>query len=228
MAFRSRIVPLVILASVGLLALKLGNLSSVVLAAPAGAQAPEPAAAPAPAAASPPTPAAGTPGAANPATPSAAEKPSAIDPLSMSPAEIDLLQQLSDRRAALDKRAAEVSQREVLLQAAETRIDEKIAKLAALEKDIDRNVEKQDQETDARTKSLVKIYETMKPHDAARILEQLDMGVLLAVVQHMKERNAAPILASMDPVKARIVTQALAARQSGAKTDGAGKPPTKP
>jgi flagellar motility protein MotE (MotC chaperone) len=219
MRLRVRIVPLAIMASIGLLGIKLGDLSSILLAA-ARAQAAAPASpAPAPAAAAPPPAAAAAsppPAAAAPADAHATPQPAAapgIDPLSMSPSEIDLLQKLADRRAALDKRAAELSQREILLQAAEKRVDEKIAKLAALEKDIDDIVEKQNQETEQRTKSLVKIYETMSPKDAARIFEQLDMGVLLSVVEHMKERNAAPILAAMDSAKARTVTQALAERR---------------
>jgi flagellar motility protein MotE (MotC chaperone) len=227
MAFRVRVMPLVVVASIGLLGIKLGNLSSIVLAtssARAQAAAPQAPATPAPAAAAAPA----TPAAASP-TPATAEKAAAIDPLSMSPSEIDLLQKLAERRAELDKRAADLSSREILLQAAEKRVDEKIAKLAALEKDIDDIVEKQNQETEQRTKSLVKIYETMSPKDAARIFEQLDMGVLLAVVEHMKERNAAPILAAMDPAKARTVTQALAERRDRrSKAENPAKTPAKP
>jgi len=227
MAFRVRVMPLVVVASIGLLGIKLGDLSSIVLAtssARAQAAAPQAPATPAPAAAAAPAP----PAAASP-TPATAEKAAAIDPLSMSPSEIDLLQKLAERRAELDKRAADLSSREILLQAAEKRVDEKIAKLAALEKDIDDIVEKQNQETEQRTKSLVKIYETMSPKDAARIFEQLDMGVLLAVVEHMKERNAAPILAAMDPAKARTVTQALAERRDRrVKADNSAKTPAKP
>jgi flagellar motility protein MotE (MotC chaperone) len=227
MAFRVRVMPLVVVASIGLLGIKLGDLSSIVLAtssARAQAAAPQAPATPAPAAAAMPA----TPAAASP-TPATAEKAAAIDPLSMSPSEIDLLQKLAERRAELDKRAADLSSREILLQAAEKRVDEKIAKLAALEKDIDDIVEKQNQETEQRTKSLVKIYETMSPKDAARIFEQLDMGVLLAVVEHMKERNAAPILAAMDPAKARTVTQALAERRDRrVKAENPAKTPAKP
>jgi flagellar motility protein MotE (MotC chaperone) len=224
MALRVRVVPLAILASIGLLGIKIGDLSSFMLAsstvmlatstARAEGQTPPPAAAQPPAAAKPAAPAADAhPTPSGAPAPAAADKAPGIDPLSMSPSEIDLLQQLAERRAELDKRAAALSQREILLQAAEKRVDEKIAKLAALEKGIDEIVEKQSQETDQRTKSLVKIYETMSPKDAARIFEQLDMGVLLAVLEHMKERNAAPILAAMDAAKARTVTQALAERR---------------
>lgn len=53
----------------------------------------------------------------------------------------------------------------------------------------------------------------MKPREAARIFEQLDMPVLLDVLEHMKELKASPILASMDPAKARQVTLSLAERR---------------
>jgi flagellar motility protein MotE (MotC chaperone) len=206
--------PVAIVASVSLLGMKLGNVWFALespFATARAEQATEKPAKPA-AAAAPPLVA---------AAPPAAAKPQAIDPLAISPAEMELLQKLADRRADLDRRAAELSQREVLLQATEKRIEDKIARLQSLEKEIGAIVDKQNEEGEARTKSLVKIYETMKPHDAARIFEQLDMAVLLSVVEHMKERNAAPILAALDPTKARAVTLALAERKDKhLKSDG--------
>jgi flagellar motility protein MotE (MotC chaperone) len=52
----------------------------------------------------------------------------------------------------------------------------------------------------------------MKPKEAARIFEQLDLPVLLDVLERMKETKTSPILASMEPSKAKAVTLALAAR----------------
>jgi flagellar motility protein MotE (MotC chaperone) len=132
----------------------------------------------------------------------------------MSPSEIEVLQKLSERRSEIDKRAAEMAQRAVLLEAAEKRMDEKIARLQSLEKEIAGTVEKQDEDSEARVKSLVRIYETMKPREAARIFEQLDMPVLLSVLENMREMKAAPVLASMDPAKAKAVTLALAERRN--------------
>jgi flagellar motility protein MotE (MotC chaperone) len=150
-----------------------------------------------------------------PAAPSAPDaSDTTVDPQTMSQSEIDVLQQLSRRRAALDQRAGELDQREVLLQATEKRIDEKIAKLQDLEKSIEVGVQKENAEDDAHLQSLVKIYEAMKPRDAAQIFEQLDMPVLLSVLQRMKELKTAPILAAMDPAKAKAVTTALVERRN--------------
>jgi flagellar motility protein MotE (MotC chaperone) len=135
------------------------------------------------------------------------------DPMSFSPQEIEILQSLSQRRDDLDKRAAEIDRREALLQATEQRIDEKIARLQQMESAISDAFNKEDQKDEAKIKSLVKIYETMKPKEAARIFEQLDLPVLLDVLEQMKELKTASILASMDPGKAKAVTLALAARR---------------
>jgi flagellar motility protein MotE (MotC chaperone) len=141
-------------------------------------------------------------------------KPPIKDPLLLSPAEIEVLQELSVRRAQLDRRAGEIDQQQVVLQAAEKRIDEKIAKLEAIQKSVQAIVDKQNAADDARTQSLVKIYETMKPADAAQILSQLDMPILLQMLSRMKEAKTAPILAAMDPTKAEAITTAMAKRQN--------------
>lgn len=64
-----------------------------------------------------------------------------------------------------------------------------------------------------RITSLVKIYEGMKPKEAATIFNTLDMDVLLSVISRMSERKSSPVLAAMAPDKARLVTIRLAAQR---------------
>jgi flagellar motility protein MotE (MotC chaperone) len=141
-----------------------------------------------------------------------AQKTASNAQIQFSPQEVDVLQTLAKRRAELDRRAGEVDQREALLQATEQRINEKIAKLQEMQQSIATSFKKEDQLDDAKLKSLVKVYETMKPKEAARIFEQLDLPVLLDVMERMKERGTAAILAAMDPVKAKAVTLGMAGR----------------
>ncbi len=135
------------------------------------------------------------------------------DPFSMTDEEIELLQSLSARREQLETRERDVEQRETLLLAAERRIDEKIAELGKLQNTIEGLIVKHDEQSEKQMLSLVKIYESMKPKDAARIFEELDMIVLLEVVERMKERKTAPILASMNPKRAKAITLELAQRR---------------
>ena len=135
------------------------------------------------------------------------------DPFSLTDKEINLLQALAERRRELDLRARQMEQREALLKAAERRIEEKVGGLKALQKTIQDLLLQQEDQHEGQYKSLVKIYESMKPKDAARIFEQMDMSVLLPVIERMKERKTAPILAKMNPAKANAITTQLAQRR---------------
>lgn len=137
----------------------------------------------------------------------------ASDPFALTDEEIDLLQMLAQRRAEIDRREAELEQRNTLLEAAERRIDEKITELEALRTAIEELLVRRDEQEEAQLNSLVKIYENMKPKDAARIFEELDMAVLLDVIERMKERKTAPILAQMNPKRAKAITLKLAQRR---------------
>ncbi len=228
---KPRLIPVVLVGACLLLGVKLVDAWAVLHADAATAQPqpsqsqPQPDATPAAAASGAPAadaaPAPAAPGAAPAKADAAAQAP---DPLLMSPEEIDLLQKLSARRAQLDQRAQDISQQEVLLKAAEKRIDDKISKLSTIENGIDVKVQQKQQEDAQRVQGLVKIYEAMKPIEAARIFETLDMSVLLDVLDHMKERKVAPILAALDPDRAKQITVALAERrdqQPQAKTASA-------
>jgi len=61
--------------------------------------------------------------------------------------------------------------------------------------------------------SLVKIYEKMKPKDAARIFNNLEMDILIDVASNIKESKMAPILASMSSDRANKLTVELATRR---------------
>jgi len=135
------------------------------------------------------------------------------DVFEMTDEEIELLQSLAKRREELEQRARDIDEREVLLKAAEQRIDQKITELEQLQATIEDLLVQHDEQDEAQMQSLVKIYESMKPKDAARIFEELDMEVLLEVVERMKERKTAPILAQMNPERAKEVTLELAQRR---------------
>ena len=138
----------------------------------------------------------------------------------LSASEIALLQDLSARRQELDAREAGFETRERLLAEAERRIDEKIAQLAQLEKEILALVEVQETTDNEKLDSLVRVYERMRPRDAARIIESLDISLQLEVASRMREIKIAAILSAMDPAAARELTNRLASRAQLPQTDG--------
>jgi flagellar motility protein MotE (MotC chaperone) len=94
-------------------------------------------------------------------------------------------------------------------------------------KQIEAQKQQETAEQQQKIARLVKIYEAMKPKDAAGIFNSLDIGILLQVMQRMKEAKTAPILAAMEPSRAQDVTAALLAkRPDPTDLSQAAQPPT--
>jgi flagellar motility protein MotE (MotC chaperone) len=137
-----------------------------------------------------------------------------FDPAQATDAEVEVLHKLAKRHEELQRRSRSLEMREVMLGAAERRIEAKISELAKVQATIEKLLRKHDAQEETKLKSLVKIYENMKPKDAARIFERLELAILLDVFERMREAKSAPILAKMKPAKAKAVTTALAARRT--------------
>lgn len=127
--------------------------------------------------------------------------------------EIEILESLSKRREELNKREEEISLKENILKVTEKRIQQKIDNIQSLMIEakgiLDQYNEKQKQETSA----LVKIYENMKPKDAARIFDELEMPILVEVSSRMKEAKLAAVLGLMSSERAKDLTIELANRR---------------
>jgi flagellar motility protein MotE (MotC chaperone) len=152
-------------------------------------------------------------------TPEAQPAPSALasdapsaPPEDESAAENDLYKQLAGRRDQLEARKKELDSREVVIKIAEQRVDQKLQEMATLRDQLEKLLGQASGAQATQLENLVKIYETMKPKEAARIFETLDMSVLLNVVQRMKPARTAAVMAEMDPLKAREITIALTRR----------------
>ena len=136
-----------------------------------------------------------------------------FDPMMLSRAEIELLQGLSKRRAALEERERAFALKEQTLAAAEQKLDAKIKALEELKKTVEAMLGQYDKQEEQRLASLVKIYESMKPKEAAAILQGLEQDTLLDVIERMKESKSASILALLNPARAKMITEEMIARR---------------
>jgi len=154
------------------------------------------------------------------AAPADPESDQPLDPLLFSRTEIEILQDLRARRKELDEREQALDQREGILLAAESRLDERLMELKSVQAEIEDLINTYNQQQDQELVQLVSIYEKMKAKEAAAIFNQLDLPILLDVIQGMKESKSAPILARMQPARAREVTTELARREAMPALDG--------
>jgi flagellar motility protein MotE (MotC chaperone) len=137
----------------------------------------------------------------------------------VSPSEKAILERLQSRRQELDARAREIDIRESLLRAAEQRIQSKTDEMKAIEQRITAASGQKSEAENARFKSIITMYEGMKPKDAARVFDRLDMTVLIEIASQIAPRKMSDILGLMLPEAAERLTVELAHRAGTEKSE---------
>ncbi len=130
----------------------------------------------------------------------------------ISAAERALLERLQARRQELEARAREIDIRENLLKSAEKRIEGRVEELKGVEARIVTKTEQKNEAEVARFKGLVTMYEGMKPRDAAKVFDRLEMPVLFEIASQIAPRKMSDILGLMSPEAAERLTVELARR----------------
>ena len=130
----------------------------------------------------------------------------------LSPAELQVIQSLGARRGELDQREQGLSTELALIQAAEAKVDARIATMNGLKADMQTMLGQLDQKQQAEVARLVKVYEDMKPQPAAARFTLHTDEVRLPIAAAMKEQKLSAIIANMAPADAKHLTEALAAR----------------
>jgi len=146
-------------------------------------------------------------------------------PKAVSASERAILERLQSRRQELDARAREIEIRENLLKAAETRIAERVKELKETEARIVTKTQEKNEADAARFKGLVTTYEAMKPKDAAKVFDRLEMPVLYEIASQIAPRKMSDILGQMSPEAAERLTVELARRAGGERSASAAELP---
>jgi flagellar motility protein MotE (MotC chaperone) len=134
----------------------------------------------------------------------------------------DVAADLMQRRETIAAREGRLDLREAALAEAESQLARRADELDQLRRQLQEQLGKLGGDDDARIAQLVKVYETMKPKQAAEVFDRLDLELLTRVASRMREVKMAAVLAAMDPEKARKVTVELARRRSPAPAGPAG------
>jgi flagellar motility protein MotE (MotC chaperone) len=155
----------------------------------------------------------------------------------VSASERAILERLQSRRQEIEARQREIDIRESLLKSAEKRIENKVEEMKAVESRISATQAEQKAAEAQRMKGLITTYEGMKPKDAARVFDRLEMGVLIEIATQIAPRKMSDILGLMSPEAAERLTVEMARRANGGGDQSAsagdlpkieGKPTQKP
>jgi flagellar motility protein MotE (MotC chaperone) len=130
----------------------------------------------------------------------------------VSPSERAILERLQARRQELEARAREIEIRESLLKSAEKRIESRLEEMKAVESRVATATTQKSEADTARFKGIITMYEGMKPKDAAKVFDRLEMSVLFEIASQIAPRKMSDILGLMSAEAAERLTIEMARR----------------
>ena len=140
----------------------------------------------------------------------------------VSPSERAILERLQARRQELEARAREIDIRESLLKAAEKRVEVRGRGNEGGRSRGSSTATEQKTEADAaRFKGIITMYEGMKPKDAAKVFDRLEMPVLFEIASQIAPRKMSDILGLMSTEAAERLTVEMARRAGSDKSASA-------
>jgi flagellar motility protein MotE (MotC chaperone) len=120
----------------------------------------------------------------------------------------------------IEKKNRELKRREEELHIKELRIKEIEAKVSKDLKKIENGISEskqqlgmQDEKTKENVQSLIKVYSSMKPEEAAGLIEAIDDDLALKIVAGMKSKIAGKVLSKLDIKVAKRISETLAGKK---------------
>lgn len=106
--------------------------------------------------------------------------------------------------------ALDLAARRQALEILERDLEAKLDSLEELRKETEASLKAQREEQTEDLQTLVKLYEAMKPQNAARLLEELPVDLATKVLSTMKARGAGKILNVVKPARAVQISRRMA------------------
>jgi flagellar motility protein MotE (MotC chaperone) len=127
-----------------------------------------------------------------------------------SEAELNHFARLRERKNELDQREKDIQKMEIEIGKQKEEIEKKMAELEEMRKKISSVLEDKVQIDDKRIENLVQFYSSMKPQQAAKIIESIDEGLAVEVLARMKKKSAADIMNLLKAEKAQVISEKYA------------------
>lgn len=124
-------------------------------------------------------------------------------------AQRELFDDLERARAMLEKRRVQFEDTERELELKEEKLAVRLAELRQLTAELRTKRKANQAERDSQLEQLANVYVSMKPNEAARLLQELDTMIALDLIKKMPEKRIGQLLSLMDPEKALVMTRML-------------------
>lgn len=131
---------------------------------------------------------------------------------SSSPSTTETFSYLEQKELELQRKEQHLQEQEKHLLEMQQEVEQKLQELIAIQKEIQTFRSEKAEIKNANIRSLAQIYGTMKPKEAAKLMENMDEKLVVSLLSTMKANEAAEVLSIMDSKKAAKISEALTQR----------------
>lgn len=140
----------------------------------------------------------------------------------------EFVEKLSDRKKELDLKEEELKRLESEIETQKVEIEKRLQELQKTREEISKTLESRVQLDSQRVDALVQVYSTMKPQQAAKIMETLDQQLVVEILGKMKKKNAAEVMNVMKPEKVQAFSEQFAGYRTPSSTKAEAAPAAAP
>ena len=131
----------------------------------------------------------------------------------VNPETFRMFETIEKKNRELKRREEELRIKELRIKAIEAKVSKDLEKI---EKGISESKQQlgiQDEKTKENVQSLIKVYSSMKPEEAAGLIEAIDDDLALKIVAGMKSKIAGKVLSKLDVKVAKRISETLAGKK---------------
>ena len=124
-----------------------------------------------------------------------------------------MIETIENKNRELKKREEELRIKQTRLEALEAKVRKDLDKIEKNISEAKKQMGIQDEKTKENVEALIKVYSSMKPEDAANLVEAIDEGLALQIISGMKSKIAGQVLSNLDVKVAKRISENLAGKR---------------
>jgi len=124
-----------------------------------------------------------------------------------------MIETIENKNQELKKREEELRIKQTRLEALEAKVRKDLDKIEKNISESKKQMGIQDEKTKENVEALIKVYSSMKPEDAANLVEAIDEGLALQIISGMKSKIAGQVLSNLDVKVAKRISENLAGKR---------------
>jgi flagellar motility protein MotE (MotC chaperone) len=131
----------------------------------------------------------------------------------VNPETFRMIETIEKKNRELKRREEELRIKELRIKAIEAKVSKDLEKIEKGISDSKQQLGIQDEETKKNVEALIKVYSSMKPEEAAKLIEAIDDDLALRIVAGMKSKIAGKVLSKLDVKVAKRISETLAGKK---------------